>query len=112
MADNNKISCGGGSLATPIIFAAIGFFVYAQTLSGAIGMFLYSIVIGALASLGLIPILGPVLYFILANLISLKLLAWLGLTTTWLTAFIFWFYFTLSLIMTILVIIMIIGKKY
>ncbi len=84
-----------------VILAIIGYFVYGGW-TGCLGIILLSFILGWVCALGLIPILGPILYWLIA---TKMVIPWIfnltGIYATGLTGFIYWLYFALSIVMGI-----------
>lgn len=72
-----------------IIFALIAYFVYGYSFIAAGAIFLISLAIGFIATLGFIPVFGVVLYILLANKFILFVLSSAGIEATVLTGVIF-----------------------
>ena len=108
MSNDNSSAQNGGcanSLAMPIIFAVIGYFVYAHSTPAALGIFLYALGMGVVAWFGVIPIVGVGIYVWLGNVLGTYILGATGIVAGTLTAFIFWWYFAAALILGIVVIV-------
>jgi len=106
-SNSNTSSAGGGcanTIALPLVFGAIGYFVYGQVGAGFLGVFLYALALAFISALGLIPVAGPFLYLWLGSMASSKILAAVALSATTLTTVIFWWYFVAAVIWTIIVI--------
>jgi len=114
MSNDNSSNVGGGgcinSLGIPLVFGAIGYFVYGN-IAGFFGTFLYALALSLVSLLGLIPIAGPILYVWLGNMAAIKLLAALSLTATTLTAVIFWWYFAMAVLVSLIILIVIAANK-
>lgn len=74
-----------------IIATVLGYFVYGNTVAGALGVFLYAIAIGLISILGAIPVIGVFIVYILASWIGPIILAYTGIVATTLTSFVFWY---------------------
>ena len=82
-----SVALGGSSWLFWMVFAGIlGFFVYNQTVAGMFGAILIAFIVSIVSAVGLIPILGPVLYWYwLAPSAVNWGLQLAGLQATWLT---------------------------
>ena len=107
MSENSKFVLFDISGLT-ILFTALGYFVYGSW-QGALGVFIFSFVIGLLKYVGIIPILGPILYwFIAKEMVIPKIFELTGIYGTWLTGVIFWIGFGVSMILTIVILIILV----
>lgn len=102
--DDNR-SASGGSLTLPIIFGVVGYFVYANNFSAALGVFLYAISLSIAAIFGLIPVVGMGIYIWIANSLGGWILGLTGVVAGTLTMVMFWLYFVLAIILGIFVLI-------
>lgn len=94
-----------------ILFSVLGYFVYGNW-EGALAVFVFSFIIGIIKYLGIIPILGPILYWIIAKgLVIPKIFELTGIYGTWLTGLIFWLGFTISMIVTIFILALILVHQ-
>lgn len=86
-----------------IVFALCAYFVYGQSLSACLAVLLIGLVLGFLSFLGLIPIIGPIGYWLLGrNWFIPKVLGWAGISYAWPVSALFWLYFTIAIIFTII----------
>ena len=103
MADKKSISIGGGGFSLSLLFAAIGYFVYGGP-DGAVSIFILSIVLALTSLLGLIPVVGPILYAVIGyKWIIPKVLRLAEISGSKLTGFIFVLYLVISIIYTLIV---------
>lgn len=93
-----------------IFFTVLGYFVYGKTFTGALGTFVYTYAIGLCAFSGLIPIVGPFIFYYLGKVwLEPRIFALTGIHSTWLTQFLFWSDFVIvSILMVILTIYLVI----
>ena len=85
-------------LTIPIVLGCIGYFVYDRSGDAALAVALYSFICGMMAIVGLLPIIGQVLYVWLGGKASVALLTLFGIEQTTLTQVAFWIAFAQSII--------------
>ena len=108
MAEKSS-SSGSKTLGTlTVIFGLAGYFVY-DGFGGMLGIFLISILLGITILLGIIPVIGNVVQYLVMKYILAKIFILTGLWATTLTSMIFWVNMVFGMILSILVIILIIS---
>jgi hypothetical protein len=96
--------------STPIIFGLLGYFVYGETLAGALGMAILAIVLDISLAIALIPFAGVFiqfavnLLFIIPNILGLT-----GLWDTWLVTVLFILATVVGAILTLFTTSMVLG---
>ncbi len=106
MSDSKSSSV---SFGLPILSMLLGYFVYGG-LNGALGMGLLSILAGITIMLGLIPVLGNIIqYVLLKSWLFPEVLAFVGLKATWLTGVLLWCNVVSGIILSLIIIVVVIG---
>ena len=89
-----------GIFAT-MILSLIAYFYYGESLSGCLVVLLMGLLFGLISVVGLIPIIGPVLYWVLTYYwLYPLLLSWAGISPSWITVVILFCGFVVSMILS------------
>lgn len=83
-----------------IVLSLIAFFYYGNCLSACFAVLLMGLLSVLLAGIGLVPFVGPILYWLIARLwLYPLLLSMAEINASWITTFIFWWNFVLSMVL-------------
>ena len=111
MSEENKSNSKHGTWIGTILVGILGYFVYGNTLTGALGMVLLWIVMGLTSLLSIIPLVGFAIAGVVNKFYTMPaVLNLVGLEYTWLTTGMFWFQAIIGLIITIMITIVLILK--
>ena len=84
-----------------LLFSAIGYFLYGG-LNGFFGVFILCILLDFAALLGIIPVVGVVLYYFIGKITIMPwIFSFTGINATWLTNVIFWLDFVGAIVLTV-----------
>lgn len=83
-----------------IAFTIIGYYTYG-TFLGCLAIFLMAICLPIFACYNICPVLDQLLYIFCANIAIRGICVWFGLSLIPLTAFMFWFFFIVCCLMSI-----------
>ena len=102
--ESSKAIISTGSLLAFLL----GYFQYGG-FEGGFAMILVDLLLGLFALISIIP-LGVIVYFILGNRVLDMVLAFTSMEKSWVTSFIFYYKGALGIIITIVIMLVIIGR--
>ena len=75
-----------------ILFGALGYFAYADHITGAVALIFLSFLQSLASLVGAVPIAGPILYYVfLGQWVQHWTLGFTGIAPTWVTGWAFWY---------------------